>query len=674
VPENLCDPADPSAVCGDGEECVYDEGVPQCLPVAQLADATECIITPSPLHVTHGEAAELRAVGRDGNGALVPHSTFTFAPTGVGTMSGGQLTADCPGTTACTGTVVATADRGSATCTSNVTVFPAVDVADFRVGLFDQNSGEPISGATVMINVDGTKTEGTTGADGTFTFAAVGGTVAAAGAYPTTHQWQTVLSPGGNDIALYSVAIPDPSKAAGVKGQFNFDDVTTQGDIKLGLAGMSISSSITDLDFATLIGEIADYNVVLEGVTDSDGEVVPLPSGLVIELANESIKGDFVVFGEEGTNILWALGGRVRLSEIGEIISGVTASDDVNVGSILASVLPFFSRFDHATVTGLDLVDQDRPASVGEDQPIPYADWPFDELTGGTAPALNTLLSQDAIYDVPTLPCVAGEGTAAAGCTDNLYNSGVVMLSGVVVPGIGLVPLGLTAGLDDPDDADGNDQKDGKVDHLPPDTGAQQTPSGKVNLFYAPPHDGLEGNLLVTIAIALDIDGLTGGALGASTITHITTKYDENNNTFPSDFLEHQGGTFDRSAAGKTFVLNSVGNADFYRLNLNQNAADGDPEPEWNVWFSGDPGTITLDDLRPDGSTARDDGADIQAFKLGTGYSGPTPSSFGELFSFNGTNMDGLLYYLGGWSSTSCDVEEDPQDDYDPFCLQIAAP
>ena len=92
------------------------------------------------------------------------------------------------------------------------------------------------------------------------------------------------------------------------------------------------------------------------------------------------------------------------------------------------------------------------------------------------------------------------------------------------------------------------------------------------------------------------------------------------------------------------------------------------------MWFEGDPGTLTLDDLRPDGSDARDDGADIQAFNLGAGYSGEQPTTFDGLFGFNGTNLDGLIYYLGAWSSTSCAEDEDTTDQAVPFCQHIPAP
>ena len=94
-----------------------------------------------------------------------------------------------------------------------------------------------------------------------------------------------------------------------------------------------------------------------------------------------------------------------------------------------------------------------------------------------------------------------GKADGAGACTDNAYSSGVVLLSGTIVPGQGMVPLGLTAGLDDPDTEDGTDQADGVIDHKPGLVGAPA--SGDVIVDFAPQHDGLEGNKLATLAIAL---------------------------------------------------------------------------------------------------------------------------------------------------------------------------
>jgi hypothetical protein len=664
VPEGLCDPGNPAEKCQPGQFCIYQEGAPLCVDAAALPQPDSCTVSPAVIFVRNGAEITLQATGSLDSGALVPNASFNYGTTGtIGAVGAGTsvFTAACAGPAACTGTVTATS--GGATCSADVTVYPSI--ADgLRVVLFDQGSGTPINGAPVVAKVSGALVEKTTNASGEalFTAGEVTGTVEAVSAFPTTHHWQTVLTPSTNDVAFYTSKLPDATKSAGVKGKFDFDDVSTQGDIKLGLSGISIKSSVVDLDFALLLGEIADYEVEIEGVTDGPQDV-PLPSGLVIELGNTPIKPDFVALGDPGRRILWGLGGKVRLADIGPIISSVTASgEDVNIGSILSSVLPFFSKFDHAVVSGLELTEQTRPQPPGEDQPIPYANWPFQALEGANAVKLNTLLSQSANYTVPSLPCDPGAFNAGS-CTGSAYQSGAILLTGVIVPGQGIVPLGLTAGLDDPDDQDNNDQVDGEIDS----TGTSAPPKGQVILDYAPPHDGLEGNRYITIAIALDIDTLIEGSLAASTIVHVTDSF-TTLNAFENGFVQQQGGTF--NTAAKTFAMTPVGTADFYRLNLNGAEGAADEDGEWNVYFKTAPGAaIDLASLRPAGITGRDASLDVQAFTLGNGAlpAADTPS-FDELIEFNGTSFDqNFVYYMSGWASMGCEAAttENPT----PFCI-----
>jgi hypothetical protein len=672
VPEGLCDPANPAEECAPGEVCIYVEGLPQCIDAGSVPSPDECTVSPSSIYAPAGSVVQVEAVGRTTAGALVPFADFTFAST-VGTIdAAGQLTVACASPTngVCTGTVTATsATNSAATCNANATVYAPPGATETRVVLFDQTSGLPISGAPAAVKTTGAAVSATvnTDANGAATFPVAVATVEAISVFPPNHQWHTVLSPDSNDIAFYTVPVPDTENVTGVKGTFNFDNVSTQGDIKLGLAGMAIPAAITDLNFTTLIGEIADYPVELEGVTDGE-QLVPLPSGLVLELGSSPIKGEFVVFGEEDSSILWAIGGKVRLAEIGPIISSVTAdTDNINVGSILAAVLPFFARFDHAVVTGLEVpAPAPRPAAPSEDAPVPYASWDFPELTGGDAVSLNTLLSQSASYTLPKMPCSPGK-VSGAGCTDNAYASGAVVLTGVVVPGQGLVPLGLTAGLDDPDSEDGQDQTDGLVDWKATNGNPNPPPKGKVLLDYAPPHDGLEGNLFLTVALALDIDNLVEGQLGTSIVTHVTDSFADENAP-QQDFLQHPGGSW--TQATRTFVLEEAGEgAQFYRINL-----DDQNDAEWNIWFD-EPSLATSLDvgaLRPSSITGRDLDADIQGFRLGSGYEDLDGSLFPEnlssLLAFNGTNLNNLLYYLGAWVSTPCDAAS--TDVPDPHCLR----
>lgn len=161
---------------------------------------------------------------------------------------------------------------------------------------------------------------------------------------------------------------------------------------------------------------------------------------------------------------------------------------------------------------------------------------------------------------------------------------------------------------------------------------------------------------MVSVAIALDISNIAGSStgFGASIVTHIARSFGSGNNTFPAgNFLESQGGTF--APAAGTFALDPIGSADFYRVNLDNGA-----DEEWNVWFADPATTFDIADLHPASVnvSARTVHADVQAFKMGTGYEAVAGNvaaeDFDGLFGFNGTNLDNLLYYLGAWSSQPC--------------------
>jgi hypothetical protein len=656
IPENLCDPGDPNACPTAGDKCQYVGGLPVCAP-PPAADG--CILTPALGYVSAGGTLQLEGVGTAADGKLVPHTTFTWAATNGAVDANGVFTPAAAGDATITGTTA----NGGATCTATVKVYPAVDAADLRITVIDIATRQPVSGAPVAARIAGNNEEGTTAADGSFTFAG-GAAAESVSAFPANHQWHTLIDPP-NDVIVYTATTVNADFVDGVKGAFNFDKVKTRGDIKLGIAGGGINAAITDLNFNTIIGEFVQTTIEISGITDGPTEV-ELPEGLIIGLGQEDFKGQYAALSDKaGPGIAWALAGRVPLSKVGSIISTVSGGgEDLDFGAILGAVLPFFATFDHAVVTGLDFSPAARAAG----------DANFENLD--IAP--DTLMAMSAEYTMPRLPCAPGafggagcdqdiflltEGsgdaetvTVVATCPDPLpagatceptapFTSGAVLLSGVIVPGQGLIPLGLSAGLDV---VENGEDPDGVMAQ----SGDNAPPAGTVLLDYAPPHDGIEGNLYVTVAIALDLNQITStDDLGASIITKVSRRLDTTGNAFTGGFLESQGGTF---VPGNSLTVAKKGTADFYRVNF-----DDDGELEWNVWFEGagaDP-AIDIATLAQHGDvdvSPRTVHADVQAFQLGTGYDGLSPESFEELFAFNGTNLDNLLYYLGGWSSESC--------------------
>lgn len=656
VPENLCDPGAPDACPTTGDKCQYVGGLPLCAPPPP---ASGCILTPALGYVSVGNTIQFEGVGTGANGKLVPHTTFTWSASSGTINANGVFTPAAAGDATITGTTA----NGNATCTATVKVYPAVGAADLRITVIDIATRQPVSGAPVAARVAGANVEGTTGADGSFTFA--GGVAAeSVSAFPANHQWHTLIDPP-NDVIIYTASTVNANFVDGVKGAFNFDRVKTRGDIKLGIAGTGINAAITDLNFNTIIGEFVPTTIEISGITDGPTDV-SLPEGLIIGLGQEDFKGQYAALSDKaGPGIAWALAGRVPLSKVGSIISTVSGgTDNLDFGAILGAVLPFFATFDHAVVTGLDFTPAARSAG----------DANFETLN--IAP--DTLMAMSAQYTMPRLPCAPG-AFGGAGCNQNVFlltegsgdsktvtvvtqcpaplpggatceptapfTSGAVLLSGVIVPGQGLVPLGISAGLDVVRNGDA-------PDGVMAQSGENAPPAGTVLLDYAPPHDGIEGNLYVTVAIALDLNQITSAEnLGASIITKVSRRLDQTDNSFAGGFLESQGGTF---VPGQRLTVSKKGTADFYRVNF-----DDGGELEWNVWFEGagaDP-TIVIASLAQHAGvnvSGRTVHADVQAFRLGTGYDGLSPESFEELFAFNGTNLDNLLYYLGGWSSESC--------------------
>ena len=207
------------------------------------------------------------------------------------------------------------------------------------------------------------------------------------------------------------------------------------------------------------------------------------------------------------------------------------------------------------------------------------------------------------------------------------------------------MPLGITAGLDVVDDGDEPDGKAQQAGEGVPD-------AGTLLLDYAPPHDGIEGNIYVTVAIALDINQITGADdLGASIVTKVSRNLPPAANAFANGFLQSQGGTFTPGAAGSFTLAKKGADASFYRVNLDNNG-----DQEWNVWFDDADGFDIADLAVHSGVTIapRTAHADVQAFTLGAGYDGEQPANFDDLFAFDGQDIDNLLYYLGAWSSESC--------------------
>jgi hypothetical protein len=633
LPENACDPASGSLEpCGTGEHCTYSDGLMQCLAADALPEPTACTISPTATVSMNGAALDFQATATHADGN-VPHGAFTFS-TDAGTVADNRVTFVCAGPAPCQVNVTATSDRGFASCEATVWVFPDLGAGDFRVTVFDPESLMPLSGVPVSALTASGLDNQLTDENGSHTWAGMAGSVDAISAFPAGHQWQTILAPGSNDVALFTTPTFDDSKVVGVKGTLNFDLIHSTGDVRLGLVGTSIAPAIKNFTLGKIFGSQADYNITVEGVVEN-GQVA-LPYGAIWELEGSPVKPDYVAMGKPGTRTAWAVGGEVHLSEIASLIFGlVYPPSNSNPPHFLEMLLPNLPRFDHGGITNLNLTEEDLPASPGGSQPIPYSAWPFSEVHI----ELKTLLQQSATLTVPSLPCRPG-ADAGGSCTDNDYMPEALIFMTTSVPGEGLVPLGVLVAPDDYDLEDGFDQKDGLVD-----TGQMGVIPGQAIVDFAPQHDGLEGNPLATVILAME--ETSDGRIATSALARFSETTAGAQDFSTAAFLPFQHGTYDGPA--KTFTHAAMGNADFYRLALHSDATQ---EPVWNIYFEDAAAPIDLNTLTDQDMGNRTAFASIQAFDL-NGHDN-APAGFSDLVGLTGANLDALFFNLSAWSDVPC--------------------
>jgi hypothetical protein len=221
---------------------------------------------------------------------------------------------------------------------------------------------------------------------------------------------------------------------------------------------------------------------------------------------------------------------------------------------------------------------------------------------------------------------------------------GLYMVGGSLVPGLGFVPLGMAVAYDDL----GGSSFDGVVT---PTDGVSA--DGVVPFEHAPAHDGLEGSAYLTWVSTLDADSRFGADDDSvSMIATFSRALGDGTLDLSSRvFLEQQGGTW--TGATRTFAMSDNGVADFYRVRFDDGGGHA-----WSVWYAEpDEGSFDLDDL-PAAASVDTSGATVnvrvEAFEFGSGYDGDAPSSYDELFGFDGADIDNLALFLGAWSSEQC--------------------
>jgi hypothetical protein len=639
--EKLCKPpiCQTDGQCPGGQKCLSGE----CQPGPNVDDVTECEVVSRSTALRQGATLELSAVARNSNSVIQPGIEFdwTSANPGVVAVEGNLATGGAEqGTTQLTASV---RGKPAVTCSGSVSItnFPNVPQGMARVVLVADDDGSPVTGAMVVFEAGGTL-EGTSDATGSVTVATAAA-IDSVTAIKEGWQFVSVLSPGTNDIFIPVPRIPDETKAGGFRGKVDVSDAPP-GDIRLGIAGPAIPSNLLDFGLDALIGDSVPTTIDAPEL-GLDNEMVDLPGGVMLGLGNKTFTDDttsasgpvrcrdgavgtdeigcFLSRAPKGPAAGWVLAGRLKLSDVTSIANelsnalGGGGTEDINIGSILTAVLPLVRSLNHGITASLDIEEFAKVPTAGgagdcSDPNLPMydtncqADFSKYQRADMDASASLGVLSRVSIPNLPQLP--GGGGCAA----------GAILLSGVNLEGRGLVPLGLTAGIDVLDE----EAADCKVAGVEKPFGdnSPDLPDGVMPLSMAPPHSGVEGSQLFLLLLALDPDSIaadTGFQLSA-----IVNRVDAvgEDQSITGSYLPYPKATVSKANNAVTMETALAG-AGLVRVELQ----DGD-----DTWLVYAPGNATAINL-PAVARARQIVANLNdAYVLGLGLDG----TYGDVWTF----------------------------------------
>lgn len=493
---------------------------------------------------------------------------------------------------------------GLTSTTVEVRNYAAVAAGKARIIVVDANQ-KGVSGATVKI---GDK-EGKTDANGAVT---IDGATAPFDVHVFHNDYDYFSAIGANKSDLYVQInkITSSDKAGGAKGKFDFKNVQKLNNISdedwgdytvgFGIAGVALSENLLNLDFDLLVGESFKISLF--------GKDVSLPSGVVVDLAAGG-KPNYQSLGETGRKVLWGFGGKFKIDDVLPIVTGATGGD-INVGKLLGAAKPLLKSMVFGYKPGVEInqfprvADKDDKNGDGKtDDLIPDFDkFPEHKII------LTNKLSKPININIKTFPKVQWKGKDV-----DLLSIG---LAGVLIPGVGLVPLGLD------------------VDQV-------KAASGKLTVQYAERTGILKTGKFVTIALTLNI---STGKDAPPLMLFGQVKTDKNDITSMdvNSFLDvAKDAKFD--PASRKLEKGKVDGATATQLDISDSKGR-----KWIVYFgAGANGTLTL--------PAPPSGMDDRAKDAKTVSLRPVKLSGSEtldsILEFNSTNMDQLVHVIAGFSS-----------------------
>lgn len=685
-----------AADCSAGQLCIAGK----CS--APPAPAT-CRIEPKRPYVTTGKHTQLMVTGLDtgGNASATLAGDWTWTVktgTSVTVAAGGVVTGVSGGTS-----TVQAAHKTGTTCTVDVTGLGAGgDATHARVLVVDEQSGLPIVGAQVVSSDAASgalKENKATDSSGTATVDVSGGGTVVVSVFADSYEWISVAGATKHDLYFpLRRVIPEGASAIGGGFRGSYTDYNSDGTVKsssvpasnlrLGIAGTSVPSSLIDLNLSVLVGPGIPTNIAIAN------KIFPVPSGIALGLGGDwytgvtgehppggstSGDGQFAALGVPGEcsdatgeaaatcglRSAWALAGTVKTQDALDAF-GNGSTSNLDIGSIVGKLLPYFEKFRSAVQTNIEFKLKSYVQVTDPTDPTKKLNLPqfkdndaFPSKTATFAdPNRFKRLSLNPYMKLPKLPqadvaCTALPCKTGAALTADNYLQGALILAGTIVPQQGMVPLGLTAGVDKKDN---KDTPDGVVNDAGTTTGAK----GVLSLRLASPHSGVEGNPLLGVALALSFDSL--GSSGGRLATSGLVRFWKDDEKITAKSTYEMGSAFlgfadniavDATTRAMDLSAASLPTGAVLRIRV-QNSAGS-----WYLYY---PAGATVKFPTPpaplvDRLSNPADGSHpnpwvkilSQAMVLQTPTG--TPISLDDLWEFNDTNADKLGYYMTSFSA-----------------------
>lgn len=594
-----------SAQCPAGQDCndVPGQGK-RCEDIPGGTDVSSVRITTNPGAIREGATFQLKAIALNRSGAVLrSQTTFKWSSSKAGSVKVDAATGLITGGSA-DGEAEIVAEVGSVQSTPiKVSNFAKVAAGKVRVIVTD-GKGAPIAGAKVLMQFSGGDKTATTDAKGV---------AAADGAAPFNmhvfhkdYAYFSVYQVGKVDLFVQLVATAKADKVGGVQGTFDFSrvqrllgvstDEWANYNVSFGLAGFSIPGNLIELNVDTLLGESINTKLLSNDIG--------LPGGVFIDAPVGKTKdGKFRAQGDPGPRILWGLGGKFKINDLLKLVPSDTSNLDV--GKILAGAKPLLNNlifgFDSTTTVEVFAKIKDVNDFNGnkkKDDLIPdYDKFPTKKIV------LASKLDQKTDVKVSSYPTVKHKGKDVS-----LF---AISLSGVLVPGYGLVPTGLTA----------SEAKGGNT----------------LELKSAGRRGALNTGKAVVLTLSLNIP--TGDDAPPLFLSGNIQLFDKAPSSVTVDgFLGFPVDTKFDAATGK-ITKASLSGADLHQLDIS-----GADNKRWIVVYKND-AEIVLPKVPAEFGTATWESASLRPVKLISGQ------SMDSVLEFNGLNIDRLTEVVNKFSN-----------------------